>query len=116
MTADNFNFAILSTEFVKLISFSITNSYIGRILGRFQPENKITCVNMSNNAFGSEWQDPFALENLKYLAMLDLSNVNITRLPYIKIQVPLFLLDVSSIYTLNLRENYKYLINLLNIL
>ncbi|XP_025420320.1 protein halfway isoform X3 [Sipha flava] len=96
MTTDNFNFAKMSPEFNKLISFSITNSYIRRILGRFPHTNEITCLNMSNNAFGSEWQEPLAFENLKYLARLDLSNINITRLPSIKIQVPHFWLDVSN--------------------
>lgn len=100
MTADNFNFGKLSPQLSHLISFSITNSYINRLLGRLEHTHQITCLNLSNNAFGTEWQDPLALENLKYLAMLDFSNVNISRLPVIKIQVPIFWLDVSSIETL----------------
>lgn len=97
MTTENFNLEKMSPEFNKLISFSITNSYIKRILGQYQLID-ITCLNMSNNVFGLEWQNPLALENLKNLAMLDLSNVNITRLPFIEIKVSHFVLDVSSIY------------------
>lgn len=97
MTADNFNFGKLPVQLDNLISFSITNSYINRLLGRLEYTQKITCLNLSNNAFGTEWQEPLALENLKSLAMLDFSNVNISRLPVIKIQVPIFMLDLSSI-------------------
>jgi len=96
MTADNFNFGKFSPELSRLISFSITNSYINRLLGRLEYMHQITCLNLSNNAFGTEWQDPLALENLKMLAMLDFSNVNISSLPTIKSQVPMFWLDVSS--------------------
>lgn len=97
MTTDNFNFGKLSPRLDHLISFSITSSYINRLLGRLEHTHQITCLNLSNNAFGTEWQDPLALENLKMLAMFDFSNVNISRLPSIKIQVPHFWLDVSSI-------------------
>lgn len=97
MTVDSFNFGRLSPKLSSLLSFSITNSRINRIFGRLEYMHDITCLNLSNNAFGTEWQDPLALENLKNLAMLDLSNVNISQLPNIKIQVPLFWLDVSSI-------------------
>ncbi|XP_027836855.2 protein halfway isoform X1 [Aphis gossypii] len=96
MTADNFNFGKFSPELSRLISFSITNSYINRLLGRLEYMHQITCLNLSNNAFGTEWQDPLALENLKMLAMLDFSNVNISSLPTIKSQVPMFWLDVSN--------------------
>lgn len=96
MTTDNFNFGKLSPQLSRLISFSITSSYINRLLGRLEHTHQITCLNLSNNAFGTEWQDPLALENLKMLAMFDFSNVNISRLPSIKIQVPHFWLDVSS--------------------
>lgn len=97
MTADQFNFGKLSPELSRLISFSITNSYINRLLGRLEHTHQITCLNLSNNIFGTEWQDPLALENLKQLAMLDFSFVNISTLPNIKIEVPIFWLDVSSI-------------------
>lgn len=95
MTADNFNFGKLSPELGRLISFSITNSFINRVFGRLEHTREITCLNLSNNAFG-EWQDPLALENLKTLAMLDFSNGNMDKLPVLKIQVPLFWLDISS--------------------
>lgn len=97
MTADHFNFGKLSPELSHLISFSITNSSVNRVLGRLEYTSQIACLNLSNNAFGAEWQDPLALENLKSLARLVFSNVNISRLPVIKIQVPLFWLDISSI-------------------
>ncbi|VVC45541.1 Hypothetical protein CINCED_3A009440 [Cinara cedri] len=96
MTADQFNFGKLSPELNRLISFSITNSYINRLLGRLEHTHQIACLNLSNNIFGTEWQDPLALENLKQLAMLDFSFVNISILPNIKIEVPIFWLDVSN--------------------
>lgn len=98
MTVDHFYFGKLPPELSKMISFSITNSSMTRVSGRLDYSHDITCLNLSNNAFGTEWQDPQALENLKVLAMLDFSNVNISKLPSIKIQVPIFWLDVSSIY------------------
>lgn len=97
MTADNFNFGKLSPELCNLISFAITNSYINRVLGRLDHTHQITCLNVSNNVFGAEWQEPFALENLKVLTNLDFSNVNITSLPVLKIQVPIFWINISSI-------------------
>jgi len=105
MTTDNFNFGKLSPELSHLISFSITNSYINRLLGRLEHTHDITCLNLSNNAFGSDWQDPLALENLKNLGMLDFSNVNMSRLPIIKNQASHFWLDISSIYILNIIFN-----------
>lgn len=102
MTVDHFSFGKLPKELTKLLSFSITNSSITRISGHLGPDHPdhmpIICLNLSNNAFGTEWQEPQALENLKSLAMLDFSNVNISKLPVIKIQVPIFWLDVSSMY------------------
>jgi len=114
MTADNFNFGKFSPELSRLISFSITNSYINRLLGRLEYMHQITCLNLSNNAFGTEWQDPLALENLKMLAMLDFSNVNISGLPTIKSQVPMFWLDVSSNLTHQTHVKTKtfYLLNI----
>lgn len=103
MTADNFNFGKLSPELGLLISFSITNSYINRVLGRLDHTHQITCLNVSNNAFGAEWQEPLALENLKVLTNLDFSNVNITSLPVLKIQVPIFWINISSIICLKFK-------------
>lgn len=96
MTADTFNFEKLPPEPRKLISLSITNSHINRVFGRIAYSHEIACLNLSNNAFGAEWQEPLALESLKKLSLFDFSNVNITRLPLLKIQVPLFWLDISS--------------------
>lgn len=95
MTAEQFNFGKL--EFHNLLSFSITSSYINRLFGRLDHTQEITCLNLSNNNFGAEWQDPLALESLKKLAMLDLSEVNISTLPNLDIQVSRFALDITSI-------------------
>lgn len=97
MTADNFNFAILPPQLSHLISFSLTNSSINRLYGRIEHAPQILCLNFSNTVFGSEWQDPQAIDNIKHLAMLDFSNVNITRLPIFTIQNKHFWLDISSI-------------------
>lgn len=97
MTADYLNFGKLTQQLSRLISFSITNSFINRIHGRLENAPQISCLNFSKNTFGTEWQDPQALENLKSLVMLDFSNVNISSLPIFNIYMPHFWLDISSI-------------------
>lgn len=104
MTAGNFDTGkMVPANLNSLMSLSITNSYIKRILGRFESTTKINCLNLSNNVFGTEWDDPYPFIHLQQLTMLDFSNVNTIKiLPTIKIQVPRFWLDVSSMQTLKL--------------
>lgn len=104
MTAENFDFGIMvPADLSSLMSLSITNSYIKRIRGHFESTSNINCLNLSNNVFGTEWDDPFTFKHLMKLTMLDFSNVNTIKiLPMIKIQVPRFWLDVSSMQILKL--------------
>lgn len=103
MTAESFNLGIMVPEDLSsLMSLSITNSYIRHIRGHFESTTKINCLNLSNNVFGTELEDPFTFKNLQKLTMLDFSNVNTIKiLPTIKIQVPRFWLDVSSMQNLS---------------
>ncbi|XP_050431504.1 protein halfway isoform X2 [Adelges cooleyi] len=96
MTAERFDFGQFSFHLNNLISLSITSSYVNRLLGRLEHTHQIACLNFSNNAFGTEWQDPLALEQLKLLAMLDFSRTNISTLPVIKNEVTKFWIDISN--------------------
>ncbi|XP_050522818.1 protein halfway isoform X2 [Daktulosphaira vitifoliae] len=97
MTADRFDFGKFSNQLNHLISLSITSSSVNRLFGRLEHTHQITCLNFSNNAFGTEWplNELQVLENLKTLAMLDFSHTNISKLPIIKNEVPKFWIDLS---------------------
>lgn len=76
-----------------LISFSVTDSKIQRLMGEFS-DVSLVCLNLSSN-FLIE-MDHHALNSLQKLAMLDLSYNNLTSLPLINVAQPHFQLDISG--------------------
>ncbi|CAH0381666.1 unnamed protein product [Bemisia tabaci] len=81
-----------------LISFSVTDSKIQRLMGEFS-DVSLVCLNLSSN-FLIE-MDHHALNSLQKLAMLDLSYNNLTSLPLINVAQPHFQLDISGNSQLN---------------
>lgn len=83
-----------SDKWTHLVSLSVTDSRVPRLVKLFGSEFRLTCLNLSNN--GLNEVDPRVLSMLPKLSKLDLSHNNLTTLPEVNVHVTHFFIDISG--------------------
>ncbi|XP_075220070.1 leucine-rich repeat domain-containing protein hfw isoform X2 [Lycorma delicatula] len=80
-----------------LVSLSVTDSHVPRLVNVFGSRFELTCLNLSNN--GLNEVDPRILTLLPKLSRLDLSHNNLTslpELPEVSVHISHFFIDISD--------------------